>query len=112
MEAIKVLAVDDPAVQGYVKPEYDILGRYGKPVVFDILPWELYYPKMMEALTGQADYDIVMAAGHLWLQELVEKNYLAPLPEIESNSRADIPIFFMIAVFIHSLQMHPHQALR
>ena len=34
MEAIKVLAVDDPAVQGYVKPEYDILGRYGKPVVF------------------------------------------------------------------------------
>lgn len=85
MEAIKVLAVDDPAVQGYVKPEYDILGRYGKPVVFDILPWELYYPKMMEALTGQADYDIVMAAGHLWLQELVEKNYLAPLPEIEED---------------------------
>lgn len=28
---------------------------------------------------GEADYDIVMVAGHLWLRDFVEKDYLAEL---------------------------------
>lgn len=82
---IKVLAVNDPAIKGYTKPEYNILNHYNKKVVFDILPWEHYYPKMMEAFAGKADYDIVMVAGHLWLRELVENNYLLPIPAMEEE---------------------------
>lgn len=82
---IKVLAVDDPAIKGYVNPEYKILADYKHNVVFDILPWERYYPTMLEAFAGKADYDIVMVAGHLWLRELVEKKYLSPIPSIEEE---------------------------
>lgn len=84
-DSIKVLAVDDPAVKGYIKPEYNIINNYDRRVIFDILPWEYYYPQMMAAFAGRADYDIVMVAGHLWLKELVEKDYLAPIPKIEEG---------------------------
>jgi ABC-type sugar transport system, periplasmic component len=84
-DSIKILAVNDPAIKGYSKPEYKILKHYNQKVNFDILPWESYYPTMMEAFAGKADYDIVMVAGHLWLRELVEKNYLAPIPEIKED---------------------------
>ncbi|SDE51586.1 hypothetical protein [Sporomusa acidovorans] len=54
-ESIKILAVNDPAIKGYSKPEYKILHHYNQKVIFDILPWESYYPKMMEAFAGKAD---------------------------------------------------------
>ncbi|MCT4562765.1 MAG: extracellular solute-binding protein [Maledivibacter sp.] len=82
---VKVLAVADPAVYVYVNEEYGILdrimGKSGVKVEFDIVPWERYYDTLMDSLNGKIDYDIVMVAGHLWLKDFVEKNYLSELKE-------------------------------
>lgn len=74
---LKVLAVGDPAAACYLDEE---LGN----AVFDIVPWEAYYPAMMDAFAGKTDYDIVMVAGHLWLCDFVKKGYLAEL-EVEEE---------------------------
>ena len=74
-EKIRILAVADPAVQGYVKGK--VLAEYPGETQLDILPWSSYYPAMIDALEGRLDYDIVMVAGHLWLKELVDAGYLA-----------------------------------
>ncbi|WP_024295703.1 extracellular solute-binding protein [Lacrimispora indolis] len=78
-ETLKVLAVADPAVEGYLDEELGILKGYGGRVDFHIVPWADYYPMMMKAFAGEADYDIVMVAGHLWLRDFVEKGYLSEL---------------------------------
>ncbi|OOB76903.1 MAG: hypothetical protein BEN19_03415 [Epulopiscium sp. Nuni2H_MBin003] len=72
---VKVLAVADPAVEVYK----NIINDYKAEVKFDIVPWENYFDTMMNAFKGNADYDIVMVAGHLWLREFVEADYLAEL---------------------------------
>lgn len=76
---LKVLAVNDPAVEVYTNKVYNILENYRESIVnieFDIKPWEDYFPTMMRAFNGEASYDIVMVAGHLWLSDFVEKEYL------------------------------------
>jgi multiple sugar transport system substrate-binding protein len=78
-ETLKVLAVADPAVEGYLDKELGVLDGYGGTVDFHIVPWADYYPMMMKAFAGEADYDIVMVAGHLWLRDFVEKGYLSEL---------------------------------
>lgn len=81
---LKVLAVADPAVNGYLDKELGILDGYKENVEFQIVPWSEYYDKMMNSLTGSGDYDIIMAAGHLWLSDFVEKGYLSEL-ELEEE---------------------------
>ncbi|MBE5979198.1 MAG: extracellular solute-binding protein [Paenibacillaceae bacterium] len=81
---LKVLAVADPAVNGYLDKRLGILNGYKENVEFQIVPWSEYYDKMMESLNGSGDYDIIMAAGHLWLSDFVEKGYLAEL-ELEEE---------------------------
>jgi len=81
MDVLRILAVADPAVKVYVDEKYNILGQFednDTQIVFDIVPWETYFPTMMEAFEGNANYDIVMIAGHLWLADFVSKGYLAP----------------------------------
>ncbi|MDF2612295.1 MAG: extracellular solute-binding protein family 1 [Clostridia bacterium] len=82
MTRLKILAVADPAVKVYVDDKYNILGQFeGKDteIIFDIVPWESYFPTMMKAFEGHEDYDIVMVAGHLWLADFANKGYLAPI---------------------------------
>lgn len=81
MDKIKVLAVADPAVDVYVKEEYKILENYNKDieVVFDIVSWDVYFDTMLKSFDGKSDYDIVMVAGHLWLEDFVEAGHLAQL---------------------------------
>lgn len=78
--ALKVLAVDDPAVSVYVGKKYGVLERYGEDVRFDVVPWNAYYDTMMDVFAGKADYDVVMVAGHLWVCDFVKKGYLAEIP--------------------------------
>ena len=79
MKKIKILAVQDPAVSVYVDSRLDLLKKFPKKDVeaeFDIVPWDDYFETMMNSFQGNADYDIVMVAGHLWLRDFVEKGYL------------------------------------
>ena len=82
MLELKILAVGDPAVYGYVKKEFKIIKNYEKTnnvkIVFDIVEWEYYYDTLIKSLTNYK-YDIVMIAGHLWLTDFVNKNYLLEL---------------------------------
>lgn len=82
MENLKVLAVADPAVSVYIDKGYHILEDFQDKdikVQFDIVPWENYFDTMMQVFKGNAAYDIVMVAGHLWLKDFVDKGYLAPI---------------------------------
>ncbi len=82
METIRILAVDDPAVQVYVDQQLNILGeleKQGIQVLFDIVPWEKYFKTMLNAFVEKGTYDIIMVAGHLWLADFVSKGYLSPL---------------------------------
>ncbi len=88
-ETLKVLAVADPAVEGYLDEKLGILDGYEGNVDFHIVPWADYYPMMMKAFAGEADYDIVMVAGHLWLCDFVEKGYLS---EIELEEEDILPV--------------------
>lgn len=80
---LRILAVADLAVQGY--PREKILENASVPCSMDILPWKEYYPAMMESFQGRRDYDIVMVAGHLWLKELADQGFLAPVDEPEAD---------------------------
>lgn len=81
MDALKVLAVGDPAVYVYTDPKYGIISRFVREkqfqVDFHIVPFTDYYPSMMKSLAETHEYDIVMVAGHLWLKDLVKNGYLA-----------------------------------
>ena len=76
---LKILAVQDPAVFGYVPMQAEMEKAAGMPVQLDIVPWAEYYPTMLQIFSGQAEYDIFMVAGHLWLRDFVEKGYLQEL---------------------------------
>lgn len=83
---VKVLAVADPAVFVYTDKKLGILSEFKKAEVqFDIVAWENYYPAILAALEGNADYDIVMIAGHLWLRDFAEKDYLCEIDEHDSD---------------------------
>ncbi len=88
-ETLKVLAVADPAVEGYLDEELGILEGYGGNVDFHIVPWADYYPMMMRAFAGEEDYDIVMVAGHLWLRDFVEQGFLS---ELELKEEDILPV--------------------
>ena len=89
-DVIKVLAVADPAVFVYVNKKYALFDKFKEArIEFDIVPWENYYPTMLQALEGKCDYDIVMVAGHLWLSDFVEKGYLC---EIDNHDNDILPI--------------------
>lgn len=81
MKELKVLAVADPAVV-FLKEEKDIFARFeaqtGIKLTFDIKPWTEYYPALLNSFK-EYEYDIVMVAGHLWLKDFVNNNYLAPI---------------------------------
>lgn len=79
MKKIKILAVQDPAVSVYVDSRLDLLKKFPQKDIeaeFDIVSWDDYFETMMKSFQGNADYDIVMVAGHLWLRDFVEKGYL------------------------------------
>ncbi len=78
-EQIRVLAVADPAVMAYVDPNNGILEGFSEEVIFDVVPWDEYYPTMMDVFAGKASYDVVMVAGHLWLYDFVKAGYLREL---------------------------------
>lgn len=81
MKELKVLAVADPAVV-FLKEQKDIFARFEKQtgikLTFDIKPWADYYPALLNSFK-EYEYDIVMVAGHLWLKDFVNNNYLAPI---------------------------------
>ncbi len=76
---LKVLAVGDPAVNVYVDKRYDFLERFkeisGIDVYFEIIKWSEYYSTLLKSFQ-EYEYDIVMVAGHIWLQQFVEQGYL------------------------------------
>lgn len=77
---LKVLAVEDPAVIAYVDEKLQIVSNYNKcKVEFDIVPWQNYFTTMMKVFNGEIEYDIIMVAGHLWLADLAEKEYIEPI---------------------------------
>jgi len=79
MKKIKILAVQDPAISVYVDSKLDLLKKFPKKdveVEFDIVSWDEYFDTMIKSFQGNADYDIVMIAGHLWLRDFAEKGYL------------------------------------
>lgn len=83
---VKVLAVGDPAVYGYVDPQLGIIEsfqqRSGISVEFEVLPWEQYGDRLFAvAAERKPAYDIVMIAGHLWLAQFVNAGYLEPLDD-------------------------------
>lgn len=79
--AVRVLAVDDPAVRAYAAPG----GDGGCAVEFVVEPWERYGGLMEAALAGKADYDVVMVAGHLWKRDLVDAGLLLPLDALDED---------------------------
>lgn len=76
---LKILAVADPAVDVYVDKKYNIIENFNQEnvnVQFDIVSWEAYSAKLQQSFDGTLDYDIVMVAGHLWLNDFVNKDCL------------------------------------
>jgi len=91
--SVRVLAVGDPAVYGYTDSQLGIIElfmeRSGISVEFDILPWEKYGPRLFAvAAETEPAYDIVMVAGHLWLAQFVNAEYLEPLDGYRALSDA------------------------
>lgn len=82
MKTIRILAVDDPAVQTYIDPQANVLGNIEKilgiHLEMNIISFEAYFDTLMEAFQ-EDQVDLVMVAGHLWLPSFVEKGWLAPL---------------------------------
>lgn len=78
-DKLKVLAVADPAVTGYIDEKANILNNYSEKVSMEIVPWDKYYDTMMAALSGKVKYDIVMVAGHLWKCDFINNGYLKEL---------------------------------
>ena len=88
-DVLRVLAVDDPAVKGYLDKELGIFHDCQQEVVFHTIPWTDYYAELMEVFTGKTEYDIVMVAGHLWLRDFVENGTLS---EIEFEEEDILPV--------------------
>ncbi len=88
---IRILAVSDPAVYGYTDETINIISHYEKSndikVTFDIVEWESYYSTLIDSFTSYK-YDVVMVAGHLWLAEFVNKNYLKEI-DVSNNLEYD-----------------------
>jgi len=86
---IRVLAVNDPAVMAYRDADAAVLESWseksGCEVEFTILPWKDYAPALESSLAGSdGSYDIVMIAGHLWLQDYIERGSIQMLPGIKA----------------------------
>lgn len=82
MVTIKILGVQDPAVYAYVSEKYNVLQNFpdkNVKIEFHIVSWEMYFDVMISSFHGKEEYDIVMVAGHLWLRDFIEKDYLEEL---------------------------------
>jgi len=84
MTKLRILAVEDPAVYGYIEPSFKIIENYelyeGIKIDFDIVDFKAYYETLMSTFASYT-YDIVMIAGHLWLKNMVSKGFLKPLDQ-------------------------------
>ena len=78
-ETLKILAINDPAVNVYTNNEYKILENYNDKnidIKFNIFPWDKYTAELEKSFDEDGKYDIIMIPGHLCLYELVKKNCL------------------------------------
>lgn len=91
---LNVLAVADPAIYAYTDERYKILKNYtdktGININLDIVEWNDYYDTMIKAFEGETNYDIVMVAGHLWLKDFVNKNYISKVEHSLDYDKEDI----------------------
>ncbi|ADI00591.1 extracellular solute-binding protein [Salisediminibacterium selenitireducens] len=82
-QALRILAVADPAVFVYQEQHEAIFGTFEQAfktkVEIEIIPFPDYYGRMNDELAAGGNFDIVMIAGHLWLGEQVRKGRLKPL---------------------------------
>jgi multiple sugar transport system substrate-binding protein len=82
---VRVLAIGDPAVYGYLEPGLGVLDafrtRTGCQTSFDIKSWTDYVPTLFDMALDRenAPYDVVMVAGHMWADRLVRGGWLEPL---------------------------------
>lgn len=109
-KTLKVLAVADPAVLGYVDKNYEIITKFNGDfnVDFNIVPFAEYYPEMIEAFEGKKEYDVVMVAGHLWLKDFVDKKYLA---HVDKNYSEDYDYNDILTVIREELKIDGVQYL-
>ncbi|WP_280770585.1 extracellular solute-binding protein [Salipaludibacillus daqingensis] len=79
---IHVLAVADPAVFVYTDETQEIIQKYEQEmavqIVFDIVPFETYYSRLLRSFEEDLGYDVMMIAGHLWLKDFVKAGRLFP----------------------------------
>ncbi|MFK5883307.1 MAG: extracellular solute-binding protein [Candidatus Izemoplasma sp.] len=89
MKTINILAVGDPAVDVYVDQEQHIIKNYEQKnnikINFDIVPWVDYYDTLINSFKSYT-YDIVMVAGHLWLNDFVANDYLLEIKVDKSEN--------------------------
>ncbi len=76
---IRILGVEDPAVLGYVENLERLKKKSPYDLEFRMVAWVEFYDSMMRSFKGEEQFDIVMVAGHLWLNDFVQKDYLEPL---------------------------------
>jgi len=80
-DTLRILAVADPAVIGILSDE-NLLKPFehmhDTKLEIDILPWAQYYTELMRSF-GETKYDIMMIAGHLWLNDFVSRGWLMPI---------------------------------
>lgn len=101
---IRVLAVGDPAVEGYVDETKQVLSHFPGKVSFDVFAWERYYSEMMDVFAGKADYDVIMVAGHLWKRDFVEKGWLSPIGDLDDDI---LPVIAKEASFAGKTYLSP-----
>jgi multiple sugar transport system substrate-binding protein len=85
--SISILAVGDPAVYAYVDQSLAILDGWKRlsdiELRFNIIPWKDYVATLYKQFEkAQADYNIVMLPGHLWLPEFVDCGRLEPIGDL------------------------------
>jgi multiple sugar transport system substrate-binding protein len=87
---ITLIGPDDPALNalentfktGQVPVTSEVTGT-SETARLLIIPWAEYRDRLMETLTaGEAPHQAVFVPGHIWLPELAEAGYLAPLDQI------------------------------
>jgi multiple sugar transport system substrate-binding protein len=83
-----LLGPDDPALSVLrdtlrSRPEWQ--------TTLTIVPWPEYRDRLMEALTAaRTPYQAVCVPGHVWIPELADAGYLAPLDDIIESLPADL----------------------
>lgn len=85
MRQIKILAVNDPAVNAYLHEADNGITKMWEEqnhmkVIIDIVEWSLYKDTLDQVLQGHdGTFDIIMNPGNFWLPELAEGKLIVPL---------------------------------